>query len=214
MLLVGFEPVVQPGSFLSFCSAECSAAGLSFSRPRAWRPAVDPLQPLNDMCAARGERFPLLIARLACRLLLDADGSAQQTLQVRMRSMRLNGRIGLWMDGLLPPSDMLFCGFRPRGCISRSFYWSSSLSQRIMLLAHVRITDPPRPWMEAFDQMRSCLEMWIATLPDAGEQLRAASRLPGLVTASFFVDVMSRLHINAFRCGGLTGNDVLRTAHC
>ena len=68
-----------------------------------------------------------------------------------------------------------------------------------MLLAHVRIANPPRPWMEAYEQMRTCLELWVASLPTADEQERAAARLQELITPSFFTAIMSRLHINSFR---------------
>ncbi len=81
--------MMHSGTTHSFCSSQCSDAGLSFSRPRRRRPALDPMQPLNDMCAERGERFPLLLAVLACRLLLDSDGAAQQTLQVRQSRQSL-----------------------------------------------------------------------------------------------------------------------------
>ena len=84
----GFTPLAHPGTSHSFCSAECSDAGLDFSRPRRRRPALDPMQPLDDLCAERGERFPLLIAVLACRMLLDTDGAAQQALQVRPEKVR------------------------------------------------------------------------------------------------------------------------------
>ncbi len=68
-----------------------------------------------------------------------------------------------------------------------------------MLLAHVRIEQPPRPWMEAYQQMHTCLELWVASLPTADEQERAAARLQELITPDFFMAIMSRLHINSFR---------------
>ena len=68
-----------------------------------------------------------------------------------------------------------------------------------MLLAHVHIAEPPRPWTEAFEQMYKCLELWIAALPAEDEQARAAARLQQLITPSFFTAVMCRLHINSFR---------------
>ena len=42
----------------------------------------DPLQPLLDRCERLGERFPLLIARIACRM-LTGDPTAAQALQAR-----------------------------------------------------------------------------------------------------------------------------------
>ena len=41
---------------------------------------ADPLQPLLDRCERLGERFPLLLARIACRM-LTGDPTAAQALQ-------------------------------------------------------------------------------------------------------------------------------------
>jgi len=205
---LGFTPLMHPGTAHSFCSPQCSDASLSFSRPRRRRPALDPMQPLNDMCAERGERFPLLIAVLACQLLLDTDGAAQQTLQVRKPCQSVPCSCGRRQRRIrnipqrIQPCAVAMLRSPVQDCTSSGTRTDAELSvcsQHIMLLAHVRIEKPPRPWLEAYQRMHTCLELWVASLPTADEQERAAARLQELVTPGFFMATMSRLHINSFR---------------
>ena len=82
----GFKPVtLAEAAFATFCSSVCMQHARQTYRPRHDEDGLNPLQPLLDRCREFGERFPLLVARLACQLLYGSPRtSARQSLQVKL----------------------------------------------------------------------------------------------------------------------------------
>ena len=174
---------------LRFCSDGCStAAGAS------WVPAAAAadLGPLQEACREAGEKFPLMAAQLACmqaqRQLAaasgcDASGSSSSGSNASDSSSSDAGSSDAGSGGAAVAHAAE--GAAPRG---------DPLTQ-LQHLCYANIPQPPEPWVH----LHTLLQRGLRPLTAGG---CSAEWLERELSVEWFVRVLARLHLNAFRHEG------------
>lgn len=70
------------------------------------------------------------------------------------------------------------------------------------MLSWVNVARPlPQQWVDTYEVLHSSLQSFINLMPsDDGSRSRAEQTLERDITLEFFASMLSRLHINSFRC--------------
>ena len=74
--------------------------------------------------------------------------------------------------------------------------------QEIEVLAWVNVArPPPQQWIDTYEVMRGSLQHFVGLMPESSAaRAQAEQVLENDITLEFFTNMLSRLHINSFRC--------------
>lgn len=158
------------GLAVPLCSAACEAAARAEWGEAAGRCDFGPLQ---RACQEAGEKFPLMLARLAC---LELQRQQQQQQQP--------ASIGEASKGASPPSAAPASG---RG----------DPTTQLRRLCHASLAEVPPPWARMHALLLRGLQPLAAA--DGASGGPSMQQLQRRFCLGWFADALARLHLNAFR---------------
>lgn len=179
-------PGAAAGSRHSFCSAQCLAAAagsyLAVERSGDWTA-------LERHCASHGERFPLMAARLACM---------RASVELRRMGGGAAESLARAAGALAPPTPQPADG--SSGTASGGHQAGTVAGDALNDLGALCFANvsgpPPEPWSEAHGLLLEALRPAVQQLAGAAA---AEAALRDVSQLQWFVDFMSRVHLNAFK---------------
>jgi hypothetical protein len=180
-----------------FCSSTClHQAGQAYLDVEA---ACD-FTALHELCRQQQERFPLLAARLACLELSSALEPAALQQLIQQQGMAAQQATGTGAAAHEPAARAA------SGQAGGSTPGTPPATTGQLLLQHLCFANVPRPYPEPWVEAHALLQQGISSfmqsqpgLTDTAAVTSAASKLD----IDWYVAVMSRVHINAFRVESL-----------
>lgn len=181
-----------------FCSSTClQQAGPAYLAVEA---ACD-FTALHELCSQQQERFPLLAARLACLELSSALEPAALQQLMQQQGMAAQQASDTGAAAQEPAAGAAASGQAGGGPPGTPAAATGQLLQQHLCFANVP-KPYPEPWVQAHALLQQGISSFIQSHPgltDTAAVTSAATKLD----IDWYVAVMSRVHINAFRVESL-----------
>lgn len=173
---------------IPMCSSSCAEAA---ERSWAAAAAAADLAPLQEACRQRGEKFPLMLARLAC--LRIQQQQQQQVASSGSTRASSSGAAAGTVTAAAAAADAPLQG--------------DPLTQ-LQHLCYANLPEVPQPWVELHGLLLQGLRPLCSSSSGSGGESSSGVTVDWLertLSVEWFSDALSRLHLNSFRQAAMAG---------